>query len=142
MSAEAANYDFAKVVIDAGALILSAIALGVSLFFWHASRSRASKVETAAKFEAVGKDMGALDTRVARVEEQLKAGPTHEDMKLLHSRVSEVKNSISSIAQNVASIGAKVSSQAEQNKSMTMLLQQVIDNELAEGRAAKEGKKT
>ncbi len=153
MPAEAVNYDFLKIVIDAGALILSVIALGFGGYTWWSSRTRASKAETSEKFDGVHSRIsktekafqdvtGALGSRMARVEERLEHSPTHNDMEKLHSRVSEVRNALSNIAQQVASIGATVTAQASEHERIGRQLQLLIDNELAEGRAAKGERKT
>ena len=144
------NYALLKAIADFGSLLLSGIALLVSLFIYFSNRGRATRKETDERisavedeikdeFKVVDQRLNSLDIRVNQASERIEHLPGHDEMNRVHDRVSEVKNSVSQISQNVAGISASMDGIKMGIGTLQTTVQQLVDNELAEARAAKEG---
>ena len=142
------NLELMKVVADYASLLVSVTALAISLGFAIINRGRARREDVARMIAdgdgALEEDLKELrskvtgiDGQVGRLSEQVRHLPSHDDLQKIHERVSEVKSTVSAVAQAVAGLSAAANSTTLSLGNIQATLQQLVDNELAEGRAAK-----
>lgn len=137
-----------KVIADYASLLVSVTALLISLGFAFSNRGSARRKDVerliADGDDALEEDLEKLriqvtgiDSQVGQLAVQVRHLPSHDDLQKIHGRISEVKNSVSAVAQAVSGLSAASESTSRSLISIQTTLQQLVDNELAEGRAAK-----
>jgi predicted nucleic acid-binding Zn-ribbon protein len=120
------SYDAIKVLIDAAALILSVAAMLFTYVVWRAGRGRARREE-----------LEEIRSKITQIEGDLSHAPSHQDLQRLHDRVSEVNRNVTTLGNSVAGLLKVVEGTSEGIHSLQRTVQQLVDNELAEGREAK-----
>lgn len=141
-------FEWLKVIADFAALILSAIALGGTFSIWRSNRKRDDSKDVETKMETLGSEISDVEEkviivgdRVSKIETALEHLPDDDDIEKLHSRISEVKNSVTKVSNQTASTLGVIQGMAEGMKTLQSQLQMLYDNELAEARAAKKDNK-
>ncbi|MEQ8605171.1 MAG: hypothetical protein RIB45_17805 [Marivibrio sp.] len=120
------NYDLAKVAIDAAALMLSLAALAWTGVVWWMGRGRARREE-----------IEEIRTEITQLKGEFAHSPSHDDLQRLHDRVSDVNRNVTAVSNTVAGLVQAVEGTNQGIRTLQRTVQQLVDNELAEARAAK-----
>lgn len=120
------NYDFWKILLDAGSLALAGIAFAVSIYTWNRNRDRASKQEIHEEIAQVDDRVDAVRDRLEQeardraaamaeqaqrlgaIEEALKHQVSRVDIEKVHDRISVIKTDISETKSGVAAVQASL----------------------------------
>lgn len=128
---------FWKAVIDTIAVVLSATALFFAIYTWWSTRKRATKQEVMDEIQTIDMDVRTLNVRTTRIEERLEHLPGREDIEKVHARISDVRKTQSELSSDVAGLKKAVDGLANGIKTIQTSVQQLVENELAEARDAK-----
>jgi len=93
---------------DQWRLALDVVNGGALLALWiYAVLTRRSKVNED-RLGTIDKDIRRIDIDLVGMKQKLDDAPNHDDLEKLHTRISEVKNSVSQIGREVSGTAATV----------------------------------
>lgn len=99
------SWEAAKFILEFVALVGAFLAW---FYAWQAARAKASRADVERLRDDYGGRLNGHGERITRVEGRLDAMPTRDDIGKLHGRVDRLVESLGSVAQDVAAIGASV----------------------------------
>lgn len=93
----AIEWEAARVLVDASQFGLT---VGVGLYAWWSSRSRAAKQEIA----QLSTGLNAVDRRVDGIEKDIENAPGHRDIEVVRNTVNTLSGEVRALTGSVASM--------------------------------------